>query len=482
MNKDIIRYFVLALVLILVLSACSQESAEDFVEFEYQGAGSSESTDLGGVEVVYEIGVGEDNTMDSVMGYLAGSYFADYAADRLATVKNDYNVNIDIRYTFNTNSCANFVNASLAGFFFCDVISGISDMWNDVAQIGMLYGMSTMTDVIDYTDEVKWGNRSLLEVLYYEDDLYGVIPMAWPDLVISSFGYPMVVNETFIARYGHTDPREYVENGTWNYDTFNNALEEYTIIEDGQTKLYGLAVHNPYAAEMFMHSNGDKLVTKNIQGEYAPGILSNTMLAGMQEGWDVFNGALSYTVKTGLDPSPCVDFFIDGNTMMTIALTDYIYGNDARIGLNVENFGILSFPTGPNAKPDYKFGISENINWAIAFSTAANQPDAASLIINALYEPFKGYESYDEIKEYMQRNYFFDMRDCDNLFGMFLNQEYNYFHFGIRASNVGYITTKAYTVAQFIDKDKSKFQEDFDKYVMPSVRGIVSLWGEYNID
>lgn len=481
MKRNIIRCLVFASVLILLLSSCSQGSDNGSFELEYP-AGPSGSTDMGGVTLVYQMGTKQNQSKDTVMGYPEGSYFSDYAIERFADVKKEYNVNIDLRYAVNSESCENFLKASQAGLFFCDVISGVSNSLSDVARIGMLYGISSMTDVIDYTDEEKWGNRSLLEVLYYEDDLYGVLPMAWPDLIISSFGYPMVVNETFISKYGHTDPRDYAENGMWNYDTFNNALEEYTIIEDGQTKLYGLAVCNEYAAQMFMHSNGDKLVTKNIQGKYAPGIFSGTMLAGMQEGWDIFNGALSYTVKTDLSPGPCIDFFIDGKSMMTIALTEFIFANDARIGLNVENFGVLPFPTGPNAKPDYRFGISESINWAIAFSTAANHPDEATAVISAMYEPFKGYETYDDIKEYMQRNYFFDMRDCDNLYGMFLNQIYNYFHFGIRDTNVRYITTKAYTVAQFIDKDRSKFQEDFDSYVMPAIRGIVALWGEYEID
>lgn len=480
MKGKFIKVCVLLILAALFVVSCATSEVPEEFDTDYS-ASSGSASKLGGLELVYEFGVGEDEVTESVLGYSYESIFADIAKARFAQVQKDYDVKININYSYNYDSCRLFQNKSLAGTFMCDMISGISDTWTDTARIGMLNGILTLSDYIDYTDEVKWGNRSLLEVLYYEDDLFGVIPMTWPDLVISSFGHPMVVNEDIISRSGFKDPREYVETATWTWDTFEECLKQYTVEEEGKTKCYGLATHDAYFAEMFMHSNGDRLVAKDSSGKYYYGIMSPSAQKAMQRGWDIYYGETGYTIEKGTRETPAdvVDLFIDQRSVLCLTGSGSIYGTDAKIGTSMENFGILSFPVGPDADPNYKYGISENINYAIAFSCLANYPDAAAIVINALYEPLDGYTTYDDIRAYMQRYYFFDERDCATLFDMFLNQQYNYFHWGVRANTVAYLENQSTSVTQIIDRNKDKFNEDFEKYVMPSVRGIEALWGSF---
>ena len=99
----------------------------------------------------------------------------------------------------------------------------------------------------------------LLECLCYKDDLYGLLPAAWPDLVYSSFGYPLVASMNLISSVAGDDPRELYEQGLWTWETFSEQIQKCTVVEGTETKIWGLGGHTPYLSEMFFRSNGVSL-------------------------------------------------------------------------------------------------------------------------------------------------------------------------------------------------------------------------------
>ena len=174
-----------------------------------------------------------------------------------------------------------------------------------------------------------------------------------------------------------------------------------------------------------------------------------------------------------------VNDFVDEKSVMCVAPTGYLYGQDARISLNVENFGILTWPLGPDADPGLVYGIMENNNYCIAFSSLSKNSEDCAIIINALYEPLPGFETPDDIKSYMEHNFFFDERDCDNFLKMYYNQEYNYFHYNMRTQYITFLEQTTRTVTESVDIVSSIADQIFEEDVMPSVRGIEAVWGTY---
>jgi len=479
--KKMSKLVILILAMFVFATACGAQEAPESFDIDLD-SGSDGSIDLAGFEMIYEFGSNEADGVvsENVLGYVPDSQFADLAKERIRDIENDYNCKIKINYN-STQRCHTFISLSYAGVFMCDVISGISDMWADAARAGMLVGLSDLEEYIDYKDENKWGNRSILEVIYYENDLYGLIPMGWPELNHSSFGYPLAVNEDIVSILGQTDPREFVENGEWTWAKFRECLANYTYTEGSETRYYGLSAHWPYYTEMFIRSNGDSLVYKDADGNYSYGFNTPTAIAAMEEAKAIWHTDLSHTIISDMNDTveQTVDDFVNGDAVMCVAPTGYLYGQDARISLNVENFGILTWPLGPEAEPGHVYGIMENNNYCIAFSSLSSNTESSAIIINALYEPLPGFETHEEIKAYMEHNYFFDSRDCDNFFEMYLNQEYNYFHYNMRTQYIGFMENTSRTISQHYDSVVDIINEIFTEDIMPSVRGIEAVWGSY---
>jgi hypothetical protein len=143
----------------------------------------------------------------------------------------------------------------------------------------------------------------------------------------------------------------------------------------------------------------------------------------------------------------------------------------------MDNFGILSWPIGPDVEPGYNFATHSNIEMCIAFSRVSKNPEATAAIINAIYEPFDGYETLDDIIDHMARSYFFDRRDAVVFYDMFRASEYNYFHYGLHSSTQDWLSANK-SISEYIEANEEKITEGINEYVMPSVRGIDALWGE----
>ncbi|MBQ6051738.1 MAG: hypothetical protein IJL30_00440 [Clostridia bacterium] len=472
--RNIAKITVLLIMLSVIATSCAPSSEQIFdVEFEQ----TSDGLDLGGVEIVYEVGL-DPSIYDSptCLGYELDTHFGDLASARLKNVQVNLNCKVKVNYTNNYTSCRNFVACSASGTFLCDVISGISDMWRGPAMTGMLVGLSEIENYIDFRNEEKWGNRNMLEVIYYETDLFGVVPMLWPEVSVSYSGIT-VVNEDIIATIGATDPRDLLENGEWTWTTFRDCLEKYYLSEGNDVKHYALTCSTHSLGAMYLLSNGFRMSEIQPNGQITPGLMTNGALVAMEEALDIYNGPLGYTLDT---MGNAVERLIAGTTVLGCVNSDSVIGMNGKIAKEMSNFGLVSWPTGPGVEPGYASGFHANIDRCIVFSRASHYPESTAAVISAIYEPFEEYPTFNDIIELMSRNYFFDPRDSKVYYDMYLNSQFAYFFTaaGPLYNSMGEWVLGRKSPAEYVESIESQLKERMEDCITPAYNGIKAVWGE----
>ena len=472
--KKIAKLLLVVFLFSLVATACAGESEESFdLDFE----NSSDRLDLEGRTLVYEFGM-DPAVLDvpTCLGYEMDTQFGDLALTRLKKTQSDLNCTLDIRYTNNYNSCRQFIATSTSGVFMCDIISGISDMWADVARIGMLVGLSELEDFIDFRNEEKWGHTSMLEVIYYEDDLYGIVPMLWPEISVT-FGSPIVINENLIGTLGETDPRDLLENGQWTWDTFNDCLGRYYIEEGGTVKQYSLTAGTGTFGVMFVLSNGSHYIEYDNSGAMVCGFYSDQAQKAMQKGIDIFYGPNGHTIDSTSDVAEAL---LGDRTVLGSLGSSNIIGINGKIAKQMDNFGLVSWPCGPDVEPGYIVGQHANIDNCISFSRMSDSPEACAAAINALYEPFEEYPDLDSLIDLMDKNYFFDRRDAEVFYAMCFNSVYNYFHYNPMYDFMHAWLSPTKAVSEYLEQNKDVINQRMDEYARATMNGIQAVWGEEN--
>ncbi|MDF2686712.1 MAG: transporter substrate-binding protein, partial [Clostridia bacterium] len=334
---------------ICLICGCQGETPED-TEIETE---APVYADLGGVEIKYAVATGH-NAVNNVLGYLEDTTFAELAYTRISEVEANFNCKFNIQYMVYNDATAEIKKALVSGDNFADVVQHESYIMQDFARMdGALHGMSELVSQLDYRDTDKWGNKNLLESMFWENDLYGIVPMTWPELLYTSSGYPIVFNGDLVKQAGGTDPREYVEQKKWTWDQFEEILQLYTMTE-GENKIYGMAVHPPYFSGMMVASNNVKFAYKD--GDiYKAGLYTPEAEAALSRAQAIYNTThADCFYKTDTSPEGVVDCFINKEAVMASVSSGNIYGVNSKISFEVENTGILPYPAGPN-NPEFKW-------------------------------------------------------------------------------------------------------------------------------
>lgn len=467
--RKIAGFLFLIMLVSVFTSACGTPEKEVFdVDF----TGSTGPVDLEGANIVYKVYIPSDQSADTIcLGYEIDTVFADMAAQRLKDVESNLNCNFEMIY--DTGSAGEYFTAAVSGTFVSDVVMGVSDIWADIARTGgMLIGLSELGDYIDYRNEEKWGYSNMLEVVAFEDDVYGVTPLYWPDVSVY-VRTPIVVNENLIASLGETDPRDYIENKQWTWDVFEECLGRYYVEESGEVKHYSITSGFGDFGSMFALSNGNSYFVKNSSGKYISGLYTPETMKAMQRCVEILSGPNSHTINS---TGNAVDSLISGTTVMGALKSTEIIGVGGRIAREMDNYGILSWPHGPDVEPGYIFGYYSNIQNCIAFSRASNNPEAAAKAIDALYEPFDEYPTMDSVIDFMSKAYFFDERDSQVYYQMYFNSSYNYFHYGM--SNIlSDWANQSKSVSEYLESNEGSISEFIEEYVAPAKRGLDAIFG-----
>ena len=466
--RKLIRTVALLIVFVFVVSACQADEPEVVPEYE---TGSENNVNLGGFKLNWgyaKSGSKEEN----VFGFIPGTAFADLALQRKKDIENNNNCTIDVTYG-DFGSIGNVVQTSaMSGESIFDIATDESFVFVQYMRAGYLAGLSSRIDVLN-TD--KWGTPSMLQSLMWKDELYGVVPYAWPDLLYTTFGYPIAVNENLIAQYGHEDPREYVEAGTWTWDTFEECLHQYTHPEADYT-VYGMATHDAYFAMMMFLSNGVAL-SEYADGSVVCGAYTDPGFAALERAQQIYRVNCRECFHPDDNTANVVSNFKAGNSIL---LTTYGYdllGHSNSIMYVMDNVGILPYPQGPNATPGEYKGYHESMRYSTSIPINAKDRETAAFILNAMYEPFDEYKTKEDIIEYMATQTFFDIRDARVYANMLENNEYGFFLEGARSLIQETVESNS-TVAQLREKYESQYQEIVEKYIAHHYSAKVALYGD----
>ena len=479
---------ILAGIMFVTLLSCSQPQEE---VFDMDCSGEEVKAGFDGLElkVLSSFYSGNNNTdSENILGYPIGTGLSDLASERIREVEEKYDCSVNLEYKNWSDFTGSFAGGIAGGKSPCDFCFVTSFDIYSWAKAGYLAGIKNeLGDIIDYTDSEKWGAPNLLECVFYKDDLYGLLPAAWPDLIYSSFGYPLVANMDLIAASGGDDPRELYEQGVWNWTTFNEQLEKCTVIEGSETTVYGLTSHAPYFAEMILGSNGIALARIDGKVSLRCGFFEPEFLAAAEEVRHVIYGPLAYTFDKISEPDPnvVVDKFCAEEACYSFFPTKFVFGVWGSVAQAIDNYAVLRTPVGPDVDADHVMGIFDGMTYTIAFPTSVinHNAEAAAYVANEIFEPLPGYETFEDVKTYMAHNNFFDKRDAEAFLDVLANCAYNHFYSAGGAvrnisANVGRTETPA---SELLETHENEVNDFFANAVGDMLQAYKVLFPEIEI-
>ena len=250
--------FLLCMVMVLLV-ACSAGQIDEVIP-EYSSSITGD-LDLNGKNFVF--GMVKDyffEGKDSVLTYIYNTEFGDLALQRLRDVENKHNCKIEFRYVSRAGEAA-YIDV-LSNSYTYDLIQEESYWLVGYIPIGIFTDLALLEN-IDVSNQAKWGNRQLLLSTMWNGAVYGVVPALHPLRTQNSVAGIIGINEDYISTLGVTDPRDYYENGTWNWDTFTNVLNNYTFNAMSGDKVYSFASDASRFVRSVAFSNGDEYITYN---------------------------------------------------------------------------------------------------------------------------------------------------------------------------------------------------------------------------
>ena len=394
----------ICLMIVFLCISCSAGDAE--IVPEYSGLVPDDTADLNGTEFRF----GWDNDKGATLGYIEGTDFGDLAAKRIKDVENKYNCRITVEYHSGIGDRAYL--SAVSGSYEFDAIAQ--------ATFGLVNYMraNAFQDLIplqslDVFDETKWGSRYMRMSTMFDGSLYSVIPAALPMRLFDSELGILCVNEDYVAAVQETDPRDYFENGEWNWDNFEYCLAHFSQTNLANEYVYSFSSgYGGFARDLAL-SNGNTFVMFKDNGTYELGYFTQSAIDTYNKCFDWFYGSFSSYVTDYWKP----DLFISGGAVIYRANANQVFATTDAIAYQLENIGIVPMPVGPDASDPSQYRVaypSGAISICIPLTT--KDAETSALIIDRLHEPFEGYETKEDMIEYLSRYYFSDERDSKLMF------------------------------------------------------------------
>ena len=405
---------IIALFLCFVFSflcvSCGSQKAEEIVPDYFSEIDGD--IDLDGKNFVFAVVAdyffeGEDNTLS----YINNTEFADLAAERLRDVSKKHNCTFEFK-TVNRAGEAAYLDVA-SGTYSIDIIQEESYWLVSYIPMGIFVDLTTL-DNMDVTNEAKWGNRNLLASTMWNGAVYGVVPAQHPLRTQNSVSGVIAINEDYVNMLNTTDPRDYFENGEWTWDTFTKVLTEYELTSLGGEKIYAFASDESRFARSVAFSNGDRYFTYNDDGTFNLGLYSPTTLDALNKFYDWLNGPTSENILI-MEGLPAL---VDGLAVLGNVEAFEVLANTDSIAYHLNNFGVIPYPSGPDADPGWYQNYCESTDFTISIPITAPDPEATAVVLDAIYEPFEGYETSDDIIDYLHSNYFLDRRDAEFFYSL----------------------------------------------------------------
>ncbi|MBE6896417.1 MAG: hypothetical protein E7477_04880 [Ruminococcaceae bacterium] len=455
------KKFISCMILILMMfsfCSCGAQVEENF-DLDLNGInGESTGIDLDG----YEFSIMQADLVEGdgagIFSYPDNTFMADAILDRFKEIQEEWNCTITVK---NDNSDRlNSLTPILASGTYAHEAIYVSGP-TSFSSAGFLYPMSVLSEYIDYTDSEKYGGSGIIEQGLFNGEIYAVSPITWPGKqMLTSYGV-FAVNENLIMRYGKTDPRDYVENGEWTWDNFGEIIRQYEI-DDGTVKAKALNIS--WSLINFAMLNGMDYVEVQDDGSVIPKIDSKAVADTLDWCSDLFttySDCITFDDHWGMLPK-----FLNDEIVITQTAIDHIL---RFMSYEMDNYGVVPMPCGPNGTyGEWKNAYTEYVCFGILIN--AKQPEAAAMILDRLCEPFEGYETEEDLKDYLSE-YFFDDRDLDFVMNYFRNSRWNYWPLANIQdffANAIDSTSSGRSSAEILEKNAENVNNAIEKYVVPN--------------
>lgn len=454
----------LLLAFLFVLCSCSSSAPEIAPEYT---ASDSTTVDLDGYVAKWGFASGDDK----VFGYIADTLIADEALKRVDQIQNTLNCVIDMEYN-SSGAIRDNMNASVvSGSMLYELTTTDSETVLGSIRAGYFNGLSRLIDVQN-TD--KWGTPNILQSVIYKDDVYCVVPYAWPELLDTAYKSPIAVNESLILQYAHQDPREYVETGTWNWDKFEECLLAYTV-QDGERTIYGITSNYAYYAMLMFLSNGVTFIEYTDNGIEC-GIFTPQGIEAMERAKKIRQETCAHCFANVSTIQEATPVFFSGDAVLGVLNSDSIIGSTSSAMYTMENVGILPFPYGPSAEPGVYRSYHETMSYVTGIPSNASDAESAAMILDMMYEPFDSYKTKEDIINYYAEQIFFEEQDARVYANMLQNTEYGFFQDGARTVFDQIIKDRS--VTEVLDSLEETYEELLKNVFKPHYEGRIAVYGE----
>lgn len=457
------------LFLCAVTVSCSDSGGSTLVDF----FSDEDKPDYAGDEFVFAADI--DRSEGIYMLYNTNTTFSDVAMTRLDNVAKEY----DIKFVqMKGDFVQRLVTSVSSGLNLCDAAIALSYTLQQEGAVssGLLYPINEMPE-INYKDNVKWGEKNLLEAVVSNGNLYGLLPYAWPECMLRTVDFVIVANEDMLAEQGKTDPREYVENGTWTRDKLIEVTNDYAHESNGGETVFGLTFYRPHLYDIALRTSGVEYAVKNDSGEWESGI--HTQLGKQALEWVndfIYENCVDSVLN--LPTYDCASAFINGEAAMIMTHTNVALDTDkdTSIAFKVDNFCLLPFPLGDNMTYGEWVGQYDALKY-ITFPVNIEKPEMSATIMNAVFEPLDGYETSEALEDYYSRFIFHDDRDAEVVYKMLENARYNFYPEGGRAivDKLG-DSSEELSVTQVLESMRDSFADTVKNKIANVYESMDELW------
>lgn len=467
-----IRCFVLMLVTAVILFSvsCAGGGNDEFFDVVYDGSYDGTKPQTFGGEHIVTNGFDSKN---GAFGYLEETEFTDLSRKRIADVEKQLDVKIDV------TEAPDFASLIMSGTFYADIMMSSSFGMIGPTRSGLFMNIA---DIVDVTDTEKYGNPTQLTSCYWKGGQYAVIPMYWPENIYNYVNYLLGVDENLVAKMGLTDPRDFSEQGTWTWDTFEKFLMDGTQ-NIGDKTIYGMGIHPPYFAEMFERTAGGNLYYMDEDGTVSiDWYRKNEAVSALLKAQELYNGDTSYCFYPSQDWGVLFEEFIADNMLMFTVPEGKMFGGEDTVMYRMDNAGIVQWPY-EKTRDESLCSIHSSMGRVTYIPINTNDADAAGAVISALFEPLEGYETREKIIDSLNRSLFFDDRDTRLFLDMVDRCYYTFFIDGARAleeKTIGY-SSPAEDVFQTLSSLKNTYDVLLERYVSPTFEGMKTVWSPEQI-
>lgn len=441
-----------------VLTACGPSTTlMNFIDL-----GDSNTT-LGGYE--FKLADKSSSENSTIMCYKLNTTLSDLVLKRFADVEKQLDCKI-------TRDCVNYgddviVSMILANSFKYDAIYGNHATIQDLAQGHVLAPASDYTDIVDLNNYDKYGTPSVQECNAYGGKIIALTPQSWLYMQPSALDL-MIFNMDHVNQYGKTDPKEFIENGTWNWDALEYVISDY-YVDEGESSIYSLVCRDLDLLKLLILGNGVEFTFKDETGNIQSDFGSSEMMAAI-----AFYNKLKTEYKEKMTSEDDWKYLLDSfaeaqNSMVCLTAAYQLYED---ISYEVPNYAVMPFPTGPNGDYGVWPSAVEGSN-GFMVSISTTYPESAFKILDKICEPLDGYESMESRVAYLQDNVVFNPLDAEIALTTHHNGTYSYWKAEIgdfQPDTLWREVAKARrSSTEVIEQYKDLFNQAIEKYMTPNL-------------